>query len=161
MRGLGRVAVTLSVATLAAVLNIAPALAKPASVTPILECVYQRSDGSAVAVFGYRNDGSGPVPISVDDQNNFSPAPGDRGQPTLFEPGEHRSILVVDMTVEWSDKGLTWHLDGGKTTADANSARCISDPAVSEATVAVALPAAAAAAIGLFVRRTRRRQRDT
>jgi hypothetical protein len=47
------------------------------------------------AVFGYDSENIAPQTIPIGDANHFSPAPGDRGQPTTFSPGRHTEAVKV------------------------------------------------------------------
>src|SRR6185437_6534056 len=46
-------------------------------------------------VFGYTNDNRSQQIIPLGLQNIFVPAPGNRGQPTTFEPGTVRNAVTV------------------------------------------------------------------
>ena len=58
----------------------------PKKVVPILECVEQLDRGSYLAHWGYENKNDTTVE-ATGDQNTFSPAPANRGQPTAFAAG--------------------------------------------------------------------------
>jgi glycosidase len=96
-----------------------------AAVRPVLECVVDNGNGTYTARFGYKNDNSGLVTITVGANNRFHPQPQDRGQVTAFQPGR-----VVDaFRVTWSGGNLVWTLKGpdgsGRTsTASPSSKRC-------------------------------------
>jgi uncharacterized repeat protein (TIGR01451 family) len=47
------------------------------------------------AVFGYTNDNPGQQIVPLGLANTFLPAPGNRGQPTTFEPGTVRNAVTV------------------------------------------------------------------
>jgi uncharacterized repeat protein (TIGR01451 family) len=47
------------------------------------------------AVFGYVNDNPVDISVPLGLANNMVPAPHDRGQPTLFNPGRHDSAFTV------------------------------------------------------------------
>ena len=87
-------------------------------VTPTVECVEDRPNGF-VAHFGYRNSESSAVNIEVGNGNMFAPAPENRGQPTVFQPGTHGI-----QPVEPFSGSLTWNLAGRSATASSASVRC-------------------------------------
>jgi uncharacterized repeat protein (TIGR01451 family) len=87
-------------------------------VVPTLECVESRQDG-LYAHFGYRNSESAPVTITVGLMNEFAPAPENRGQPIMFEPGTHADILALPFSGE-----LQWRLAGNSVVASTSAARC-------------------------------------
>jgi hypothetical protein len=64
-------------------------------VVPVLECVVFKSGVPERAVRGYRNDNAFAAPIPIGSSNSFTPAPEDRGQPTLFEPGRWTGIFAL------------------------------------------------------------------
>ncbi len=51
--------------------------------------------GTYNAAFGYTNDNVAQQIVPLGLQNTFAPAPGNRGQPTTFEPGTVRSAVTV------------------------------------------------------------------
>jgi uncharacterized repeat protein (TIGR01451 family) len=57
-------------------------------------CVTNHSD-TYDAVFGYANDNRAEQIVPLGVANTFSPAPGNRGQPTTFEPGTVRNAVTV------------------------------------------------------------------
>lgn len=84
-------------------------------VIPIPEC--GTTDGSSfTARFGYLNPNSFEVVIPVGPDNNFSPEPEDRGQPTLFRPGLNLNAFSVTQ----NGGTLTWNLSGLKATVSRN-----------------------------------------
>lgn len=60
------------------------------------------------AVFGYDSENPNPQTIPIGPGNHFSPAPGDRGQPTTFAPGRHRE--AVEVTGIPASVALRWTL---------------------------------------------------
>lgn len=96
------------------------------SVSPILECVSAKAGGVFAAVFGYLNSGNSTVVVPIGSNNKFSPGPDDRGQPTMFEPGRHESIIGV----VFDGADLVWSLNGGSATASANSKACEPPPTI-------------------------------
>lgn len=93
-----------------------------ASVTPMLECVETVTVDPPVykARLGYENPNAMAVTIPVGPGNYFNPAPEDRSQPTVFEPGVHAGIFEV----EFDGSDLEWLLtspNGLQMQALANS----------------------------------------
>ncbi len=69
----------------------------PAEEVPIgvfTTCVTNHAD-TYDAVFGYENDNRATQIIPLGLANTFLPAPGNRGQPTTFEPGTVRNAVTV------------------------------------------------------------------
>jgi TolB protein len=90
--------------------------AEQEAVLPILECVADKGDGSFTAHFGYLNEGGAAVTIAIGRDNKFKPAPGDRGQPTLFQPGRAENVF----SAVFRGRRLVWVLrgpDGRRHTA--------------------------------------------
>ena len=77
-------------------------------VSPDLECVVFNEGSPDIAVWGYRNRTDNPVTIPVGDLNRFEPAPRDRRQPTVFEPG--RFVGVFQTPFEAGSTTLVWSL---------------------------------------------------
>ena len=99
----------------------AAAVASPASaqlnqpIYPAYDGYVQNPDGSHTLSFRYFSHNSEPVTIPPGDQNAFSPAPGDRQQPTTFKPGDWRFQCVMVVGKEFDGK-LKWTLSYGGTT---------------------------------------------
>lgn len=80
-------------------------------VIPLQPCVRKEKDGSLSAQFGYNN----PNPWSMtrmppgSPDNTFDPAPADRGQPEVFNPGKFPNAFKVPLQ---SGLTLTWTLNG-------------------------------------------------
>jgi uncharacterized repeat protein (TIGR01451 family) len=69
----------------------------PPDLVPIglfVTCVTNHA-GMYDAVFGYTNDNPAEQIIPLGFANTFAPAPGNRGQPTTFEPGTVRDAVTV------------------------------------------------------------------
>lgn len=62
---------------------------------PLLECVDNNGDGTYTAHFGYLNQGSDVITLPVGPKNMFVGGEPDRGQPTVFLPGEFLSEFSV------------------------------------------------------------------
>jgi hypothetical protein len=92
----------------------------PSPVRPVLECVTHEHGGGFTAWFGYKNENTRSVLIPVGQLNKFSPAPRDREQTTVFQPG--RKVKAFSVSFPGSD--LVWTLNGRTSTASRNSTRC-------------------------------------
>jgi len=68
--------------------------------------------GTYDAVFGYTNDNRAEQIIPLGLANTFLPAPGNRGQPTTFEPGTVRDAVIVREIPNGSI--LVWSVDAAK-----------------------------------------------
>jgi uncharacterized repeat protein (TIGR01451 family) len=79
------------------------------------------NDGATFdATFGYQNDNLAPVTIPVGAANRFSPAPEDRGQTTVFQPGNVQKAFTVKGIP--SSQDLVWTLtSNGTRTATASA----------------------------------------
>jgi hypothetical protein len=102
------------------------------NVTPLLECVLDNKDGTLTAFFGYMNPNSFKVDFPIGDQNRFTSGSEDRGQPTMFEPGQSPAYPNASFQVEFEGESITWILDTGSVTASANSNYC--DPIIPQET---------------------------
>jgi uncharacterized repeat protein (TIGR01451 family) len=83
----------------------------PPPLVPIglfVTCVTNHGD-SYDAVFGYTNDNRSQQIVPLGLANTFVPAPGNRGQPTTFEPGTVRNAVTVKGIP--NDTLLTWSVD--------------------------------------------------
>jgi hypothetical protein len=88
-----------------------------ASLTPIVECVDNRSDGVSVVWFNYESTADDAVTVERGPANQVSP----RGTPpTLFGPGLHIFVLAVETT----DGVASWTLAGETATSSADSRDC-------------------------------------
>jgi len=128
---------------------------------PTFACAATNADGTFTYFFGYDLAGSTQVVSKVGvnngvNNNLFTPAPADRGQPTTFDPGSHPNAVSVTT----SATSLTWTLH--RVDAVGRSSRlCNNPPVVAESPAALVLPTAAAAPFlvwfGVARRRARRR----
>ncbi len=86
-------------------------------VNPAYEGYDVNADGSFNLWFGYMNRNYEEEPdIAVGPENNFSPGPADRGQPTHFSIRRNKDIFSVTVPKEFGDQKLTWTLSvHGKT----------------------------------------------
>jgi predicted extracellular nuclease len=94
-----------------------PPVIKP---IPIVECVTINGN-SFTARFGYLSANLYDVVIPLGPNNFFSPAPEDRGQPTLFRPGLQLNVFSATHS---GNGTLTWNLNGLEATASRKSFRC-------------------------------------
>lgn len=83
-------------------------------VSPVLEYIEATSLTTYSAHWGYNNREAAPVAVAIGPSNRFHPAPIDRGQTALFEPG--RQIDVGPVT-PLSGGNLVWNLTGRTGTA--------------------------------------------
>ncbi len=89
------------------------------TISPVLECVDHLGDGVFRAHFGYLNRNEIEVEIPIGPDNEFTPAPADRGQPATFLPGRQVDVFTVD----FDGSPLTWRLEspnGQSATATAS-----------------------------------------
>ena len=91
------------------------------NIKPILNCVEDNGDGTYKAVFGYNNRNSYSVTINIGSNNAVLPLPADRGQPTTFSPGRHRTVFNANFD---EDLGVAWILDGDIEAAWKDSPAC-------------------------------------
>jgi uncharacterized repeat protein (TIGR01451 family) len=80
-----------------------PPPAKPIGI--FVTCI-DKHDSTYDAIFGYQNDNNVAETIEVGPGNAFSPAPIDRGQPTVFVPG--RTVQAVVVRGIPASTNLTW-----------------------------------------------------
>jgi hypothetical protein len=96
------------------------------TVSPLLDCVTQNSNGSYTAVMGYSNTARNTEHIAYGYNNVISPSTYDRRQPTSFKSGTHHGVFTVTLTASdiWSNP--TWTLDGHRLdyTAAYNATSC-------------------------------------
>jgi len=106
------------------------ATASRQKVDPILDCVVDNGDETFTAYFSYKNHNSFKVTIPISIENKFTPGSKDRGQPTTFAPGRSSTYPDAAFQITFDGEPLTWHLDGGTSTASENSNFC--EPIVPE-----------------------------
>jgi len=85
-------------------------------VIPLVECITRGSGSSFTAIYGYLSPNLYDIVIPVGPNNRFTPAPEDRGQTTVFQPGLH----LNQFTATQSSGTLTWNLNGLKASATRN-----------------------------------------
>ena len=77
---------------------VSPVVVKAAganNLIPLLNCVEDNGDGTFTAHFGYLNQTSSPITVPLGLMNMFVPPPKERGQPTVFLPGENNDVFQV------------------------------------------------------------------
>jgi hypothetical protein len=81
------------------------------SVSPSFEGWGTNPDGSYNLIFGYMNRNWEERPdVLVGSDNNFSPGPDDRGQPTHFLPRRNRFVFEVQVPADFGEQELVWTL---------------------------------------------------
>ena len=81
------------------------------AVAPVFEGYDTNPDGSFNMWFGYMNRNYEEEPdIPVGSDNNFSPGPADRGQPTHFAIRRHKDIFSVAVPKDFGSQKLVWTL---------------------------------------------------
>jgi hypothetical protein len=95
----------------------------PAKLTPYLDCVAARPDGTLVVYFGYGNPTDKAINLAVGVDNKFTSVPFDRGQPTSFQAGVHHLVFTVVL----DRPELVWHLHNDSLHVSKDAARCPSD----------------------------------
>jgi len=78
-------------------------------IQPEFNCAEWVRDGSFVLHFGFHNPNSFRVQVPIGLANLFLPGPADRGQPTVFAPGEAHDAFRVRLS--WPAL-LVWELQG-------------------------------------------------
>jgi hypothetical protein len=127
----GFAALGLSLALLPVVSKIASAQGG-GMLIPTLECVDNNGDGTYTAHFGYVNTGGSVITLPVGPKNMFVGGDKDRGQPIVFNPGDHPSEFTVVFgaldTVKWLLKA-----DGDRrhqVEASATSEACVNSTTI-------------------------------
>ncbi|HYA16095.1 MAG TPA: hypothetical protein VEF06_01445 [Bryobacteraceae bacterium] len=78
-------------------------------ISPAYEGYDTNEDGSFNMWFGYMNRNYEETPdIPVGPDNNFSPGPADRGQPTHFLARRHKDVFSVRVPKDFVGQTLTW-----------------------------------------------------
>ncbi|MDX6213447.1 MAG: hypothetical protein QOF82_2534 [Frankiales bacterium] len=106
-----RTAAATAVATSGLVL-LAPTGALAASpVTPFVTCYWANTDGSYTLSVGYTNSGATTVTYPAGALNYVTPAPQDRGQPTVFLPGLHNNVWAPTISAADFAGGANWFVN--------------------------------------------------
>ncbi len=90
-----------------------------------MQCVIDRGTNANpryAGVFGYNNPNAFAKTLAIGSTNRFAPNPQDRGQATLFLPGQQRNVFYVN----FNSGTLVWTLNGLTATAATNSPLCAS-----------------------------------
>jgi len=98
----------------------APVASALLNIRPIVECIFADGNGGFIANFGYRNNNTIPVTMTVGANNFFTPAPDGQGQPTIFLPGRQQRVVNIPLkgdAVSWTLIGPNGH----KLTATATA----------------------------------------
>ena len=112
---------------------VSPVVAKAAgsnNLIPLLDCVADNGDGTFTAHFGYLNQTSSAITVPLGPKNMFVPPANDRGQPTVFQPGEHDDVFQVTFDGTFGQE-IKWMLK-----ADGDARHQVEASATSEACVA-------------------------
>jgi len=105
----------------------APAdVASPCVAEPVFHCVQFLDGGSAIGHFGYTlhcPDDAEPgaeLFVEIGADNLFVPEPRDRGQPKVFQPGEHPDEFEVEFPLAEvkANAAITWSVLGQTATVD-------------------------------------------
>jgi hypothetical protein len=92
-------------------------------INPFLTCI-EPTAGGFIANFGYESYEDQPSSIFIGPDNFFTPAPGNRGQISLFFKGYHPRAFRIEHQTS-SGSILTWNLQGPTTAiASVNSPVC-------------------------------------
>ena len=111
-----------------------PPSAKPIGV--FVTCI-DKHGSTYDATFGYENDNSVAQTIPVGPANFFSPAPSDRGQPTIFAPGRNVAAITVrgiptsgqlTWTLAYAGTRATLATTGSSATATPSTPSCTPSP---------------------------------
>jgi hypothetical protein len=85
----------------------------PPTVAPQLTCLVKSGNKQYTARFGYDNTTGAPVTIPVGANNYFTPGAQNRGQITVFQPGQVTNAFSVTFTVSGNKSDLAiWFLKG-------------------------------------------------
>ena len=118
-----------------------PAPPDPRQIEVFASCVDVHG-GSYDATFGYVSNNSGDVTIAAGTGNAFSPAPGDRGQVTVFHAGK---VLAAFTVTGVTDAELTWTVSYAGHTSSATVSASFGLPCTETPSPAPDVP------IGVFV----------
>jgi hypothetical protein len=65
------------------------------TIQPVYDGWYKNADGTLSFSYGYINRSEKAIEVPIGPNNNFSPAPADRGQVTVFQAGTERNAVIV------------------------------------------------------------------
>lgn len=77
------------------------------TISPVFDGWLRNPDGTFTLFFGYFNRNLDETPIAVGTNNNVTPEPEDRGQPTNFLSLRQRHVFHVTVPADWNDQ-VTW-----------------------------------------------------
>lgn len=84
------------------------------SISPSFEGWFENVDGTFTLSWGYFNRNYEEQPdIPIGPDNQFSPGPADRGQPTHFLTRRHTGIFTTVVPADFGDQTLTWTIVRG------------------------------------------------
>jgi hypothetical protein len=92
------------------------------NINPFLTCI-EPIPGGFIAYFGYESFETQHASIFIGPDNFFHPAPGNRGQVSLFFEGYYEKAFRVSYQTS-SGPTLTWNLQGATASASVNSPVC-------------------------------------
>jgi len=127
-------AVGISAALLPVVYPVVAKAAGSNNLIPLLNCVQDNGDGTFTAHFGYLNQTSSPITVPLGPKNMFVPPANDRGQPTVFQPGENDDVFQVTFDGTFGQE-IKWLLK-----ADGDSRHQVEASATSELCVGTTTP---------------------
>jgi hypothetical protein len=98
------------------------------TVTPFLDCILPNTNGYT-GFFGYSNFNPYTLTLPLGPNNFFWPDPQDRGQPTVFPPGQYAQVFSVPVGGGGGAgpalaDDLVWTLNGLTTGASGDSPQC-------------------------------------
>lgn len=97
-------------------------------IIPTVSCVGETGlpvGEDLIAFFGYSNKAGSQIALPIGTDNFFQPSPADRGQPTMFDSGDHISVFSVTMS---SADTLSWVLGFGAATVSSSAANAGAAP---------------------------------
>lgn len=88
------------------------------AIQPVYDGWYKNADGTLTFSYGYINRTGKAIEVPVGPNNSFSPAPADRGQVTLFQPGTERNAVIIVVPGSFK-QNLIWTItaDGMKASS--------------------------------------------
>ena len=138
-------------------------VAMAATVQPFVSCYWPNPDGSITVAVGYTNSSASTLTYPIGALNYVTPAPQDRGQPTVFLAGTHNNVWAPTISQADLTSGADWVVNGySVSTAVGSLPACPTKPVpisggaggvVGFGVLAVVLAAA------LYSKSTRRRRR--
>jgi hypothetical protein len=142
-------------------LVLVPAAAFAASpVTPTVSCYWSNPDGSLTFSIGYVNSGATTVTYPVGPLNYVTPAPQDRGQPTVFLAGTHNNVWAPTVTAADMSSNPNWLVNGVSVSYSGNIPACAAKPvSVSGSTTGYLGATAVIVGIGAYILASPRRRR--